>query len=195
MKLGNKMIMTKEQFEYSLNAILYCMWLIGLKQNTTSINRFKAIFVPLTDFLTTKNYKKKFHERLKKGEKEFEAFYQEKNNGFQISRSIHYLGFFYSMYPLYIGLILGGIYIRFMYPDVNPIWFLILPAIPIGIAFLPLNKAVYSHDKYIGYFKRFEKENEQWLKKWKLRTILFCIGGILIDILGILTLFAILLTS
>lgn len=78
MKLGNKMIMTKEQFEYSLNAILYCMWLIGLKQNTTSINRFKAIFVPLTDFLTTKNYKKKFHERLKKGEKEFEAFYQEK---------------------------------------------------------------------------------------------------------------------
>ena len=181
MKLGNKMIMTKEQFEYSLNAILYCMWLIGLKQNTTSINRFKAIFVPLTDFLTTKIIKK-FHERLKKAKKNLKHFIRKK-----IMASRFLAQFTTWIFLLNVSVVYWSYIRRYIYTiyvsGCKSYMVLILPAIPIGIAFLPLNKAVYSHDKYIGYFKRFEKENEQWLKKWKLRTILFCIGGILIDIL------------
>lgn len=55
---------------------------------------------------------------------------------------------------------------------------------PILIAYIPAYKAVYSNDKYIKYYKQFEKESEQWHKKWYRITSAFCIGGVLSMVLG-----------
>lgn len=51
---------------------------------------------------------------------------------------------------------------------------------------------VYLKNKF-EYFIQFEKEDEQWHKKWKWRTIAFCVGSTMTSLLGICAAWAILL--
>lgn len=57
----------------------------------------------------------------------------------------------------------------------NPNGFLmmILIGIPISLGYIPAYRAVFSGDRYLKYFKQFEKEDEAWHKKWNRRTIAF----------------------
>ena len=63
--------------------------------------------------------------------------------------------------------------------------------IPICISYIPAYKAVFSDDRYLQYFKQFEKEDEAWHKKWKRRTIAFCVGSVITTLLGMAAAFAI----
>lgn len=56
--------------------------------------------------------------------------------------------------------------------------------IPIEAAFIPLNRGVLKNERYLKYFKKFEKKDEQWHKKWKRITIVFCLGCIILVLLG-----------
>lgn len=49
----------------------------------------------------------------------------------------------------------------------------------------PAQKAVFTKDRYIGFFDRFEKEDEHWHKKWSRITTLFCVGAVLMFVGGI----------
>ncbi len=51
--------------------------------------------------------------------------------------------------------------------------------------YIPAYKAVFSKDKYLKYFKEFEKKDINWHRKWICITILFCIGAIIMTIIGI----------
>ena len=62
---------------------------------------------------------------------------------------------------------------------------MLLIAIPIGICYIPAYKAVFSNDRYMKYFKKFEKKDEHWHKKWKWITFLFAIGGMVTTIMGV----------
>lgn len=75
----------------------------------------------------------------------------------------------------------------------NLIFFLevIAVMIPIELAYIPAYKAVFSNDKYMKYFKKFEHEDEQWHRKWKRITIIFCLGGVVTIILGMFAAFRI----
>lgn len=67
----------------------------------------------------------------------------------------------------------------------NELYFLLIFLFPIGICYIPAYKAVFTDDKYLKYFKKYEKEDKIWHKKWKIITIIFCIGGIIIEVAGI----------
>lgn len=43
------------------------------------------------------------------------------------------------------------------------------------------------------YFKQFKKEDHQWRKTWRVRTIAFCLGSVFVTILGIVVMWGILL--
>ena len=58
-------------------------------------------------------------------------------------------------------------------------------ALPVGLCYIPAYKAVLSNDRYLKYFKQFEKEDAKWHKKWKQITWGFCIGSVVFTIGGI----------
>ena len=55
----------------------------------------------------------------------------------------------------------------------------------------PAQKAVFTKDWYIGFFDRFEKEDEHWHKKWSRITTLFCVGAALMFVGGIVAMIVI----
>ena len=57
-------------------------------------------------------------------------------------------------------------------------------ALPIALGYIPAYRAVFSKDRYLNYFKQFEKEDEQWHKKWKMITWAFCIGALITMAIG-----------
>ena len=59
------------------------------------------------------------------------------------------------------------------------------------VSYIPAYKAVFTDSRYLKYFKQFEKEDNRWHKKWTLITWIFCVGGIVIEIFGIITMMAI----
>ena len=60
----------------------------------------------------------------------------------------------------------------------NKGYIVVIALIPIIICYPFLDRTVIKNDNYLRYFKQFKKEDEQWLKKWKRRTMLFQIGGV-----------------
>ena len=75
----------------------------------------------------------------------------------------------------------------------DTMFFWLLIALPIGLGYIPAYKAVFSNDRYLKYFKQFEKEDNLWLKKWKRIMMVFCVGSIVAIILGIFVAWVILL--
>ena len=66
-------------------------------------------------------------------------------------------------------------------------------AIPTVLCYIPAYRAVFLNDKYLKYFKQFKKEDKEWRKTWKARTIAFCLGSVFVTILGIAVMWGILL--
>ena len=65
---------------------------------------------------------------------------------------------FYSGYSIFLSFVLLGI------PDglfggVNEIIAIAIIALPVGLCYIPAYKAVFSNDRYLKYFKQFEKED------------------------------------
>ena len=69
--------------------------------------------------------------------------------------------------------------------DLHNIVNLILVAIPVELGYIPAYRAVFANNRYLQYFKQFEKEDEQWHRKWKRITLAFEIGSIVAIILGV----------
>jgi uncharacterized membrane protein YidH (DUF202 family) len=113
-----------------------------------------------------------------------------KNWGQSIRLAHHFFGYFYSGYPVFFSFVLGGFALK-LFDSPSNIVKLVLLAIPIGLCYIPAYKAVFTNDRYLKYFKQFEKEDEQWHKKWKRITIAFCVGSVIVTLLGICTAFAI----
>ena len=69
------------------------------------------------------------------------------------------------------------------------IFTILLIAAPVALCYIPAYKAVFTRDRYLIYFKKFEREDNEWHKKWKYITILFLAGSIVMVLLGILAMF------
>ena len=67
----------------------------------------------------------------------------------------------------------------------------IVLGIPLAIGYLPAYKAVFSHDRYLIFFKQFERNDKKWHRKWKIRSIIFCAASIIATVLGFLLMVAI----
>lgn len=88
----------------------------------------------------------------------------------------------------YFGLLsfpLSGIATVYFHIEDN-VLILIIFAIPVLIGCIPAERVVFSNDRYLGYFKRFSKENASWHRKWRWIAVAFCLGSILFSVLGCL---------
>ena len=58
-------------------------------------------------------------------------------------------------------------------------------AVLTGIGVYKTTKTIVDPRVYLSYFKDFQKQDEEWLRKWKRYTILLFVGGFLSAALGI----------
>lgn len=171
--------------EYFFNAIHYCIWLINMKLGDFVRKIVCSMFAPVPKYLFTQKYKKRYYDHLSQRQKSAESFLHDPNDGYCIGRAHQMFGHLYSCYSAFISFILLGIADKKM-ENLDITLATVLFAIPIGVCYIPAYKAVFAKDKYLKYFKQFEKENERWHRKWKWITIAFCIGSISFFLLGII---------
>ena len=182
--------MKNTKWKYSLNAIHYSIWLMDIKFDNCVWRIMDRIFIPLEKFIFTKSFQKKMSDRRKGNQKKLNSFLYDVKKGYHIEWANHWFGYFYTGYTGFISLALLGVAIR-DFGNHNDFLMMALIGIPIGIGYIPAYRAVFSDDRYLQYFKQFEKEDEEWHLKWKRRTIAFCVGSVITTLLGIVAAFAI----
>ena len=172
-----------KKIEYFLNAVHYCIYreeIWSMKKVDNGVLRIMHYLSVLFSFENF--YNKKVDER--KRDKALWNYMYGKNVGVSIGLAHHWFGYFYSCYSIFLSFVLLGIPDG-MFGGVNLIVAMAIIALPIGLCYIPAYRAVFSKDRYLKYFKQFEKEDEQWHKKWKRITWLFCIGSVVFAIGGI----------
>lgn len=172
------------KFEYFLNAIHYCMWLIDIKLG----NFDRRIVIRIRSFilkhLCTNERRRKYEEFMNKEQEKIDEFFYDQENGFHIEWANHWFGYFYCGYPSLLSFTMVGIADKLL-GGINAFEFIIFYGIPIGLCYIPAYRAVFSKDKYLKYFKRFKKKDKRWHRKWECITFLFLIGSIAFILLGI----------
>ena len=176
--------MKNYRFEYFLNAIHYCIYK-GEVWSNSIIEKQVYIVVGILSAIFC--FKKKYEKRVKElhNDKEVQEYFYGKKSGQAIGLAHHLFGFFYSAYPAFFSWIIVGI-ADSVYGELSKLYFVLLFGIPIGICFIPAYRAVFTDDKYLKYFKQFEKKDNIWHKKWKIITAVFCVGAIFISAIGFL---------
>ena len=84
-----------------------------------------------------------------------DKFFNDKEYGYNIGWAHHWYGYFYSGYPGFFSLLLLGFAFK-EFGD-NKVLSFIIVAIPIGLGYIPAYRAVFTNDRYLKYFKQFEK--------------------------------------
>ena len=176
--------MNSNKFEYFLNAVHYSLWLSDMRFGDFMGRIVNIVLSPIPKHLFTKEYRKKYYERLSKQQKDIDKFFYDKETGYHIGWANHWFGYFYSCYPGFLSFILLGFAYKFL-GNLHYLVIIFISAIPIGLCYIPAYKAVFTNDRYLKYFKQFEKEDEQWHKKWKRITIAFCVGAVVVALLSI----------
>ncbi|WP_027453973.1 hypothetical protein [Segatella baroniae] len=180
--MANKDSKYKYKFEYCMNALHYCIYKGEVWLNYKVERQIYRLIKVLSIILGLKKYYerrvKKFHDDKKNQDylygKKIELSVGEANSTF---------GFLYSGYPGLLSFILLGI-ANGICENVKEIVVIILLGLPIGLGYIPAYKAVFSNDKYLKYHKKFKKKDEQWHKKWKWITIVFCIISLFFTTIG-----------
>ena len=171
-------MMESNKFAYFLNAVHYFIYLEEIWSN----KKIEKIILSFFSILFSEKYMQKINDRQKN--KELKDFRYGNKWGLSIGVAHYWFGYFYSGYFMFLSFVLLGI------PDgifggVNLIVATAIIALPIALGYIPAYRAVFSKDRYLNYFKQFEKEDEQWHKKWKMITWVFCIGSVVFTIGGI----------
>lgn len=185
--------MKNSKFEYFLNAIHYCIYLEEVWSNRRLENGINDLLCLASRLFFTRRLKNKIYRRQLRTRIKLNEYMYGKEFGQSIGMAHHLFGYFYSGYPSFLSFILLVFYFRF-FGTAKPLLVILVIAIPIGICYIPAYKAVFTNDKYLKYFKQFEKKDNQWHRKWKRITFTFCIGSIITTILGICAAFSIVIT-
>mgnify|MGYP006963746760 FL=1 len=170
-------MMESNKFAYFLNAVHYFIYLEEIWSN----KKIEKIILSFFSILFSEKYMQKINDRQKN--KELKDFRYGNKWGLSIGVAHYWFGYFYSGYFMFLSFVLLGI------PDgifggVNLIVATAIIALPIALGYIPAYRAVFSKDRYLNYFKQFEKEDEQWHKKWKMITWAFCIGALITMAIG-----------
>ena len=171
--------MENNKFAYFLNAVHYFIYLEEIWSN----KKIEKIILSFFSILFSEKYMQKINDRQKN--KELKDFRYGNKWGLSIGVAHHWFGYFYSCYPGFFSWLLLGIASRMYGDEMKGMVVMLIIAFPISLGYIPAYRAVFSKDHYLKYFKQFEKENEQWHKKWKRITWVFCIGSVVFTIGGI----------
>lgn len=177
-KINKHLYLKKNSVEYFFNAVLYWRWYFELskgRQIRDILNSFVYVISRL--FLSKANYEKVI-ARTKKNESNLNDFFFDIKHGNSIEQAHRFLSFYMALYA--IGLTCIAIVIFFKYFGFNDkFWvFYIILAILLYPVYFYVHSLTISQDKYLIYFKQFDKEDERWKSKWIFITILFFGGGV-----------------
>lgn len=171
-----------KKFSFFLNAVHYCMWRKLIAQHIFLRRTFLVLFSHIPAGIFSKKRREIYNRQIL--DNNIEDFFRNNKDGFCISWAHHWTGYFSACYPGFISFVLLGLETR-LFGSLSPFVDLLLIFGPIGICYIPVYKALYTKDRYLKYFKRFEKEDEQWHRKWSRITTLFCVGAIIMFVGGI----------
>jgi len=182
--------MKNSKFEYFLNAIHYCIY----RGEVRSTKKIEKAIKPLLSFVEklffTKRFRNKIYRRQLQNSAELEEYMYGKKYGQSIGSAHHWFGLFYSGYPTILSFVLLG-YADKMFGSLSMIPALTLIAIPIALCYIPAYNAVFTKDRYLAYFKKFEKKDQQWHRKWKWITIGFCVGSVIAIAFGVIAMYTV----
>lgn len=176
--------MNFNEFAYFLNAVHYCIWL-----HEIWIGNFihKLVFGSIrlfAKYMCSRNCQERLYAYLAMREQQLYEFKYDKKKGLYIGWANHKFGYIYSCYPGFLSFVILGL-MHSSYGKLSFVIAMLMIFIPIGIGYIPAYKAVFFNDRYLVYFKKFEKESKEWHRKWKRITWAFCIGAVIISMCGI----------
>ena len=170
--------MERNKFAYFLNAVHYFIYLEEIWSN----KKIEKIILSFFSILFSEKYMQKINDRQKN--QELKDFRYGNKWGLSIGVAHYWFGYLYSCYPGFFSWLLLGIASRVYGDEVKGMVVLLIFSFPVALGYIPAYRAVFSKDRYLNYFKQFEKEDEQWHKKWKLITWAFCIGALITMAIG-----------
>lgn len=177
--------MMKKKFEYFLNAIHYCIYLEEVWTNKKTEKIVYGFLFFISKYFFPKRLKIKVYRRHLQSRQELNEYFYGKEFGQSIGVAHYLFGAFSSAYIGLFSWICIGVADRiFGYTHLKGLPGLLVFSIPIAIGYIPVYKAVFTKDRYLKYFKKFEKKDEQWHRKWKRITLLFCVGAIIVSAIG-----------
>lgn len=177
-------MMDSSRFAYFLNAVHYCIWLNDIKFGEFNERIAHYLLDPIPKFLFTKEWRERYYERAANSQKDLRKFFYDKKKGFHIKWANHWFGYLYSGYPGFLSFLMLGL-IHNHYGEISFLIKIITIIVPIGICYIPAYKAVFLNDRYLKYFKEFEKEGKEWHRRWARITWVFCIGAVIVSLCGI----------
>ncbi len=180
--------MNWKKFEYFLNAVHYCMWLREKRFGHFMEKLLCNVLLGLKK-ISIKSFKKINTESQLTNRPEMNKIFYSNKKSFSTFWSNHWFMFFYCCYPGALSFFLAASAIK-LYDGLNLIAILLFIA-PVEITFLFVNRAVFKNDIYLEYFKKFEKEDEHWHKKWSRITTAFCLGAVVMTVAGIAAMWAV----
>ena len=177
----------KDQFDYMSTAILYC-WYIWISKVGRKIQKgvFQIMrFVVLIFF--SKRYLKKYYRNYLNGYKAISPAYWDLEYGhhIRIAKNLVYdTCFGYVAFPITVvsGIVCALIGWDNIFLWMNGMGIFIIVILIVGmmyIAVVRLTTAFNDPHVYLSYFKTFDNLGNEWLKKWKIYTILLLVGAIL----------------
>lgn len=107
-----------------------------------------------------------------------------------IGTANHWFDMLSATYSCLISLPLLGLILRTQ-GDISTVGLIAVAFIPVIVFSIPVHKAVFSKDRYLVYFKQFEKKDRRWHKKWSRITTAYSIGALLSVAIGACSAFAI----
>ena len=175
--------MNRKKFEYFLNAVHYCLWLNQKKSQRFTQKVVFSILSPISKCLFTSAYRAKFEERKVKNMREWSEYCDNPNGGWAFIMAHNLFDFFFACYPGILSFVFAALAIRY-FDDFN-LAVVIAFILPVMLAFIFVDRAIFKKDRYLKFFKEFEKEDDSWHKKWSRITTAFCLGAVVMTVAGI----------
>lgn len=182
--------MRDDRFEYFLNAVHYCIWRGDIRVRLFFDKIMGGFLLVFATIFLSKKYKARLYAHVANHEKETHDYFYNKKTGFHIRWASYRAISFYLCYVACIAFLLEGILYKTVGLISSSLFGMVLIT-PIWLCYMPANEAIFADDRYLKYFKEFEKMDKSWHRKWVMITWAFCVGGILAFFGGIIALFAI----
>ena len=181
--------MTWQKFEYFLNAVLYCLWLKQNKSQEFMQNAVSALLSWISRHLFSSAYSAKFDDYKAANLKIWDEYRNNPNGGWDFIIAHNLFDFLFACYPGLLSFVLAAIVIRY-YDDFNLI-VVIAFILPVMLAFILVDRAIFKKDRYLRYFHIFEKKDNAWHRKWSRITTAFCLGAVVMTVAGIAAMWAV----
>ncbi|GFI67029.1 hypothetical protein EEL42_09100 [Muribaculaceae bacterium Isolate-100 (HZI)] len=176
--------MRGDRFAYFLNVMHYCIWLHAISYSNFMHKLVFGSIRLFARYMCSRNCQERLYAYLAMREQQLYEFKYDKKKGLYIGWANHKFGYIYSCYPGFLSFVILGL-MHSSYGKLSFVIAMLMIFIPIGIGYIPAYKAVFFNDRYLVYFKKFEKESKEWHRKWKRITWAFCIGAVIISMCGI----------